>query len=284
VRLGGYELGQVLGEGGMGRVVRARHLSLGAQVAIKELTVTTPEQVELFRAEARLLYGLKHPSFPTVKDFFEEGGRFYLVMDLIEGEPLDRRIARLGPLDAAALAALWHSALEALAVLHAGGIVHRDVKPANLIVTPARVVLVDFGIARASSLTPRTVLAAKLALTPHFAPPEQYRGEPSSPAADLYALGATLFHAATARLPPDAPVRECADTLPPLAPLRPDLAPELAAAVTDCLALDPARRPASAAALLGRMGAPAPQPAPASQQALDTYARQRRLDIRRAPR
>ncbi len=293
--LAAYDLGPVLGEGGMGRVVRARHRALGVDVAIKELSAPTPELVELLRDEARILFALKHPAFPAVRDFFSDAGRFFLVMDLVPGLALSTMVAQHGALTPAALDDLARGALAALAHLHAARIVHRDLKPANIICDGDRVVLVDFGIARASALTPRTMMWARHALTPCFAPPEQYRGEPSSPAADLYALGATLHFAASARIPPEAPQREVGpDALLDLARLRPDLPATLTSAVARCLALDAAARP-SAAALLAELGgsgagagagagnaaAAVAMPTP---QALDTYARQRRLDIRRAPR
>ena len=295
--LASYDLGPVLGEGGMGRVVRARHRALGVDVAIKELSAPTPELIELLRDEARILFTLKHPAFPAVRDFFSDGGRFFLVMDLVPGMALSTLVAQHGPLTPAALDTLARGALAALAHLHAARIVHRDLKPANIICEGDRVVLVDFGIARASALTPRTMMWARNALTPCFAPPEQYRGEPSSPAADLYALGATLHCAASARVPPEAPRRECGgiDPMLELGGLRPDLPLALTSAVTRCLALDPAARP-TAAALLAELGGPAAGAAAGAgagaaaaaamptPQALDTYAKQRRLDIRRAPR
>lgn len=289
--LASYDLGPVLGEGGMGRVVRARHRALGVDVAIKELSAPTPELVELLRDEARILFALKHPAFPAVRDFFNDAGRFFLVMDLVPGMALSTLVAQHGPLTPVALDALARGALAALAHLHAARIVHRDLKPANIICDGDRVVLVDFGIARASALTPRTMMWARHALTPCFAPPEQYRGEPSSPAADLYALGATLHFAASARIPPEAPRREMGpDPLLDLATLRPDLPPALTGAVARCLALDAAARP-TAAALLAELGGPggasagsAAAAAMPTPQDLDTYARQRRLDIRRAPR
>ena len=175
--------------------------------------------------------------------------------------------------------------LEGLTYLHERGVVHRDIKPANVMVDASsrRSVLVDFGIARSCANAARTVAFVRTALTPHFAPPEQYRGEPSTQWADLYQLGATAYYAATGVLPPESIARVNGDALLDIAMLAPTLDPRRAGAIRSALALDPAHRPRSAAAMraLWTHGIPAAPASTVSPRALDTYRRLGANDIRR---
>jgi serine/threonine protein kinase len=286
VRVRDYEIERVLGQGGMGRVYAARHARLGERVALKELLLADPALAQQFLLEAKLLYGLRHPCFPTVKDYFTAGGKHYLVMDLIAGDSLQDLLDRERALAEPEVRAVIAQLLEGLAHLHGLGVVHRDIKPGNIMVDRAagRAVLVDFGIAKALAHAAHTVAAVRGAFTPHMAPPEQYRGEPSTFATDVYQVGATAYYAATGVLPPES-VRLRSDAeLPDPRLCAPALSAAFARAVLRAMALAPDARYPSAAAMLAEWR-PA-QAAPAtgvSARALDTYRAQRAHDIRRRP-
>jgi serine/threonine protein kinase len=150
---------------------------------------------------------LDHPNLVDVTDFFEERGNAYLVMKLVEGENLAERIAQQGALPESEALTLADQLLEALAHCHNQGVIHRDVKPQNVIIRPdGRVVLVDFGLVKLwDPNDPHTKTAMRGMGTPEYAPPEQYDmgpGHHTDPRADIYGLGATLYHALTGQLPP----------------------------------------------------------------------------------
>jgi serine/threonine-protein kinase len=280
-----YELSGILGEGGMGRVYAARHVRLCEPVAVKELLLADRAMADQFLVEARLLYGVRHPCFPTVKDYFVESGKHYLVMDRIAGESLQSVLATHGRVPVDTLDWVVDQLLEGLDYLHARGIVHRDIKPGNVMVDVAqrRAVLVDFGIARSNASTMHTVAAVRHAYTPHMAPPEQYAGARSTPATDLYQLGATTYYAASGLLPPEAVHRLGRDTLVDIAHCVPSLGARRSEAIRRALALDPAARPASASQMRAEWAesVAAPPITAVSSRALDTYRRLGALDIRR---
>nr|WP_187356256.1 serine/threonine-protein kinase [Micromonospora costi] len=197
-----YRLGERVATGGMGAVWRCTDLFLEREVAVKVLLptlVADPEFTTRFRAEARMLAALRHPGVVAVHDVGQttlaDGSRVdYLVMEYVEGEPLVAWLGRAGRLDAASTMSVVAQAADALHAAHLAGIVHRDVKPGNLLVKPdGRVVLVDFGIARSSALTGLT--AANMVLgTATYMSPEQATGQPVSAATDVYALGAVAYY------------------------------------------------------------------------------------------
>ncbi len=207
---GRYRLLAPLGSGGMGTVWRADDLVLGRAVAVKEVTfphgLSDAERSvlrERTRREARAAARLDHPSAVTVYDVAEDGDAPYLVMELVEAPTLAEVVRDSGPLSPQRTAQVGLDLLGALEAAHAKGIVHRDVKPSNVMVREdGRVVLTDFGIATTtgdSSLTHTGLLLG----SPAYISPERARGEPPQPASDLWSLGATLFTAVEGKPPFD---------------------------------------------------------------------------------
>ncbi len=207
-----YRVEGSLGEGGMGAVYRAWDQRLQMPVALKELVPqpgldaqTLAQLREQFEQEALVLARLKHPHLVGVTDFFEENGFAYLVMEFVEGESLAERIEREGALPEAQVLTWAQQLLQALAYCHKQGILHRDIKPQNVIITPdGDAVLVDFGLVKLwDPDDPRTRTAIQAMGTPEYAPPEQYslRSRHTNPRSDLYSLGATLYHALTGTAP-----------------------------------------------------------------------------------
>jgi hypothetical protein len=207
---GRYRLLAPLGSGGMGTVWRAEDLVLGREVAVKEVTFPhglsdADRQVlrERTRREARAAAKLDHPSAVTVYDVVEEDGAPYLVLELVEARTLAEVVREDGPLSPQRTAEVGLALLGALGAAHARGIVHRDVKPSNVMVREdGRVVLTDFGIATAtgdSSITHTGLLLG----SPAYIAPERARGQAPGPPSDLWSLGATLFTAVEGRPPYD---------------------------------------------------------------------------------
>src|SRR6266545_4697653 len=207
---GRYRLVRRLASGGMGQVWRANDEILGRPVAVKLLRseyAEDPEFVDRFRAEARRTAALSHPGIASVFDYGEtgdtdaEGTTAYLVMELVEGEPLSVLLAREGRLSAAhTLNVLAQSAL-ALDSAHQAGVVHRDVKPSNLLLRRDGVVKVtDFGIAHAADEAPRTE-AGMVVGTAAYLSPEQVACRPATPASDVYALGVVAYECLAGRRP-----------------------------------------------------------------------------------
>jgi serine/threonine protein kinase len=203
-QLGGgrYTLLDELGRGGMGVVWLAEDTTIGRRVAIKELHLpagTSPQDRQVFEErvlrEARTAGRLNDPGIVTVYDVVQEQGATYIVMELVESPTLEDVVAQRGPLPAAFVAKVAEQLLSALETAHAAGIVHRDVKPANVMVAPnGRVKLADFGIAQ-SIEDPRLTTSGTLIGSPTYISPERLLGQDASPASDLWALGATLFFA-----------------------------------------------------------------------------------------
>ncbi|MBX3471399.1 MAG: serine/threonine protein kinase, partial [Planctomycetes bacterium] len=255
-----YDLVRVLARGGMGVVHEAVERATGRRVALKRiLGAVDPDAQARFLAEGRALARLSHPGIVAVHTLGQARGGPYLVMDLVEGESLQRRLERDGPLPAGAAAALCRALTAALAHAHARGVLHRDLKPANVLLDPGGAPrLIDFGLARlqtdGGSLAHLT-RTGELLGTPAFMAPEQADGRPVDARTDVYGLGATLFALLTGRAPfegasPIAVLGAVLSQAPP-APsrLRPGLPPALDALVLACLAKDPAGRPASMEAL-----------------------------------
>jgi len=206
--VGRYALGDLLGRGGMGTVWRAQDELLGRAVAIKAVeipdAVSDGERASM-RArvlrEARAAARLNHPGVITIHDIVEEGGRVFIVMELVVAPTLAAAVAAHGPLAPARVARIGQQLLDALEVAHGEGIVHRDIKPANVMLLPRdRVKLADFGIASVQG-DPQLTSSGVVLGSPAFMAPEQVSGEPSGPPADLWALGATMYHAVEGRVP-----------------------------------------------------------------------------------
>jgi tRNA A-37 threonylcarbamoyl transferase component Bud32 len=205
---GRYRLGAVIGRGGMGAVWQARDQLLNRNVAIKEIVWPArldPAERETARRravrEAQLAARLSHPNVVGVYDILEEDDRTCIVMELVPFRSLRDAVAEDGPMSPAAAASVGLSVLAALRAVHGAGIVHRDVKPANILLAPSgRVVLADFGIAKAAD-SPALTASGVLLGSPSYLAPERARGGHAGAAADLWALGASLYAAVEGRPP-----------------------------------------------------------------------------------
>jgi serine/threonine protein kinase len=257
-RLGPYRIEARLGQGGMGIVFRATHLGDGGVVALKvlrdELNQDEAYKRRLAR-EARAAAEVDHPNLARVLAVGEADGRSYLAVRYVEGRSLAERLEAEGPLALPALLRLAAEVGAALDALHGRGLVHRDVKPSNLMLAAdCGAVLGDFGLAKGRAYTVLTRPGQVLGTLDYLAP-ELIRGEPAAPASDLYALGCVLFEC-IAGAPPFAgrgilrvgmahleeePGDPAAD--------RGDLPPEVSWTVRQALAKDPGRRPPSGTAL-----------------------------------
>ncbi|MEU2426181.1 serine/threonine-protein kinase [Streptomyces sp. NPDC007851] len=206
---GRYRLGARLGRGGMGVVWRATDQLLGREVAVKELTVDdtlSEDEARLRRErtlrEAQAVAQLHHPHIIVVHDVVEDGGRPYIVMELISGGSLADRIARGGPVDVAEAARIGSDLLSAVRTAHDAGVLHRDIKPANVLVEAGtgRAVLTDFGIAQVAGATTLTETGAFVG-SPEYTAPERMSGSRTGPASDLWSLGALLCAALSGESP-----------------------------------------------------------------------------------
>lgn len=201
---GRYELGGTLGAGGMGIVRRATDTVLHREVAIKLLAdnlAADPEARQRFLHEGRTVARLSDPHVVAVHDVGEDGGRPYLVLELVDGPSLAAELAQGGPLDPHDVVAVAAQALAGLAAAHAAGVLHRDVKPGNLLRTSSGdVKVVDFGVAQAAD-SPGLTRTGFVIGTRSYLAPERRRGAPASVATDLYALGATLVELLTGTPP-----------------------------------------------------------------------------------
>ncbi len=201
--LAGYRIDSLIARGGMGVVYRATQLALDRPVALKVIARELVDQEgfrERFLRESRLAASLDHPSVVPVYDAREEDGELIVAMRLVEGGDLRRLIAREGSLAPDRAVALLKQIAEALDAAHAAGIVHRDVKPHNILVDGERAYLSDFGLAKAYAETgPGS--GASIVGTVEYMAPEQWRGERVGPAADVYALGCVLYEALTGIAP-----------------------------------------------------------------------------------
>lgn len=265
-QLGRFRLLELLGQGGMGTVYRALDLADNSQVAVKvlrpELT-RSPKAFRRFQREARILAELNNPYITTLIEVNEDHGICYIALEFVAGQNLGTWLDRQGPLrerDAIALAA---DVARALADAHERGIVHRDVKPENILLLEQadaswRVKLSDFGLARhvVESESLQVTQAGTLIGTPLYMSPEQCLGKPVGPPTDVYALGATLFHALAGRPPFVAPTAmalvgmHCNEPPPSLQKLRPELGEGVCQIVAKCLAKAAEARYPNAGALL----------------------------------
>ena len=206
---GRYQLQRLIATGGMGQVWEAVDSRLGRRVAIKVLKQefsSDPEFLERFRAEARTVAMLNHPGIAAVHDYGEtdidgEGRTAYLVMELINGEPLNSVIKRSGRLSLRHALDMLEQTGRALQVAHAAGLVHRDVKPGNILITPTgQVKLTDFGIAKAVDAAPVTQTGMVMGTAQYIAP-EQALGEDATAASDVYSLGVVGYEAVSGKRP-----------------------------------------------------------------------------------
>lgn len=206
-----YQLGDLVGSGGMADVYRATDQLLDRDVAVKVLRSSSSqggEERARFTTEARTLAALNHPGLVTLLDAGILDEHPYLVMELVEGPCLSRAIKETGPLDPVLVASLGGQVAEALAYAHQKGVVHRDVKPGNIMIAAdRRALLTDFGIARLLSETSHHTRTGDTIGSPAYLSPEQVNGEPFTEAVDIYSLGLVLLEALTGkRAYPGTPV------------------------------------------------------------------------------
>ncbi|MFI5834466.1 serine/threonine-protein kinase [Micromonospora sp. NPDC051300] len=256
VQLGNrYRLDERIASGGMGDVWRGTDQVLGRTVAVKSLLpalLDEPGFAERFRGEARTMATINHPGVVDVYDFGSDQQIAFLVMEYVEGDALSATLGRVGRLTPARTMALLAQAADALHAAHEKGIVHRDVKPGNLLVRPnGTLVLTDFGIAR-SELVGQLTAAGSVLGTASYISPEQATGAVATPASDVYALGVVAYQCLAGRRPFEGEnpleiamkhVRDNPRALPG------DIPPQVRAIVERAMAKDPAARWPSAAAL-----------------------------------
>jgi serine/threonine-protein kinase len=249
-----YRIDKLLGEGGMGAVYKAHDTRLKVDVALKEMVPQpdldehTLEQLhQQFEQEATVLAPLSHPNLVRVGDYFEEGDNTYLVMDFAEGESLIDIIEEQGALSEAQVLTWALQLLDALTYCHSRNVIHRDIKPQNVIISPSgRAVLVDFGLVKLWDPTdPHTKTVMRGVGTPEYAPPEQYSSQEghTDPRSDLYGLAATMYHALAGE-PPLGAAERMADPeqFVPVRELAPDVSPRTSIAVMKAMALARSQR------------------------------------------
>jgi serine/threonine-protein kinase len=253
--LGGYKLEEILGEGGMGLVFRASRTADGHEVALKVLKIELAGDLMFqhrFRQEARAASEVHDPHLVPIIEADQADGRHYLAVDYVPGGSLGDRLEQsktLGGVEAARVVSEVAAGLDAL---HAAGIVHRDIKPQNILFAhDGRAMLTDFGLAKGPAYTVLTKPGQVMGTLDYLAP-ELIRGEPATTLTDVYALGCLAYECVAGKAPfadkslfevglahlEEQPADPCAD--------RPELPPELGTAVLTALEKDPSRRPQSA--------------------------------------
>lgn len=278
---GEYSLQRELGRGGMGVVYLARDVQLDRDVAIKVLPTHLARDAaarERFLREARLAAKLSHPNIVPIHRVGEAGGFVFFVMSYVEGETLGERLRTRGPLPPADATRVLREVAWALAYAHGRGVVHRDVKPDNILLEAAtgRALVTDFGIAQGGADAVVSTDPGKVMGTAHFMSPEQAAGEPLDGRSDIYALGVVGYLAVSGRLPfessnlPALLVRQATENAPSILRAAPGLPPALGAAIDRCLATAPTDRFADGEALADAL-APAADARPALPPSLRAW-------------
>ncbi|MEP6690321.1 MAG: protein kinase [Gemmatimonadaceae bacterium] len=256
---GQFSLERELGRGGMGIVYLAREVQLERPVAIKMLPPALSARADLrerFMREARTAAKLSHPNIVPIFQVDDVGGFVFIVMAFVDGETLTQRVRRMGPLPPHEASRLIQEIAWALAYAHARGVIHRDIKPDNIMIErgSARAFVTDFGIAHASDTSALTEMGQVMG-TAHYMSPEQAAGEPLDGRSDLYSLGVVAHFALTGQLPFDGPTvqsilaKHLTQPPPPVASVNPAVPRSLAQAVDRALAKQPDARYASGEAL-----------------------------------
>ena len=259
-----YSIERELGRGGMGAVFLARDRELDRPVALKVLPpefALVPDLRERFLRETRTAAGFSHPNIVPVFSVEDRDGLLAFAMGYVEGESLSQRVQRSGPLSVRELVRLMQDVGYALAYAHGRGVVHRDIKPDNIMLERAtgRALLMDFGISRTirtETARPGLTRVGEVVGTPEFMSPEQAAGDEVNGRSDLYSLGLVAWFAATAELAISGDstqkiiVRQITETIPPIGQERADLPTPLADAIDRCLRKDPDERFESAEALV----------------------------------
>jgi serine/threonine-protein kinase len=259
MQLGQYRIVAPLGRGGMAAVYRAHQPGVDRYVALKLVPLeqsTSPDFIQRFRREARVIASLEHPNILPVYDYGEAAGYLYLVMRLVGGGTLaDALTGR--PVAPGQLRRFIGHVGDALDYAHSRGVVHRDVKPSNILVDDrGQYLLTDFGIAKMAEAATQFTVTGSFLGTPHYASPEQGLGQPLDGRSDLYSLGVILYEMATGRQPfqGDTPmavlVKHVHEPLPAPRTLNPAISPALEHLLFTALAKDPSHRYPNAAAML----------------------------------
>jgi tetratricopeptide (TPR) repeat protein/predicted Ser/Thr protein kinase len=282
-RIGSYRLESRLGKGGMGEVFLAWDDRLRRRVAIKRIrqdAETLPAMRERFLREARAAAGLSHPAIVQVFDLVEDASGDAIVMEYVEGRTLAEHLAA-GPLDLPQILRLAHEIAEGLAAAHAAGIVHRDLKAENVIVTTAgHAKILDFGLARAATASPDESLTQNGAVigTFHVMSPEQASGLDVGPLSDLFSFGAVLYEMLAGRSPfrganaVETLKRVVTERPPPVRLIRPDVPAPLSDLVEHLLEKEPGDRPGSAAEVAAKLWAIEASGIPASHPPEETVS------------
>jgi serine/threonine-protein kinase len=252
---GRYRLERRIGSGGMADVYLARDQTLGREVALKILAdryAQDPGFVERFRREASAAAGLNHPNIVAVYDRGQAEGTYYIAMEYLDGPTLKQEILRRAPLPQEEAIGYAQDALRALDFAHRRGVVHRDVKPHNMVLTDeGRLKVTDFGIARAQNTQQMTEVGSIVG-TAQYLSPEQARGMDVGPASDIYSMGIVLYEMLSGELPftgegaVDIAMKQVSDPPPPLSSKNRLVSPALEQVVMRALAKDPAMRFGSA--------------------------------------
>ncbi|GEM_PF-61556 len=271
-----YRIDELLARGGMGAIYRGFDLKLQTPIAIKENVFQTPQHIRQFEQEALILARLRHSGLPRVGDHFSFEGQQYLVMDFIEGQDLWEIMQQdEQPLPETQAVDYIRQICDAVRYLHEQNppIIHRDIKPQNIKITPdGRAVLVDFGIAKVSGGGSQTYTGARN-VTPGYSPPEQYSGEGTAPASDIYALGATLYSLLTCQKPPDSISLMTKTTiLPPPEQFNPQISPPVAQAIKHAMQTKLTQRPSSVVAWQAELLTPLPALTPIDENEKTTLA------------
>jgi len=261
-RLGQYTVLDEVARGGMGQVFRAEHAMMGREVAVKVLprAKATPESEAAFRREMRMLGRLDHENLVRAYDAGYDAMVYYLVTELVPGQDLKRHVQKHGPLDEATAASVISQAARGLAYAHEQGLVHRDVKPGNLLVMPdGRVKVLDLGLA-GSQIEEESSRLGRVVGTMDYIAPEQIRmPDDVGPSADIYSLGCTLYYVVTGQVPfPGGTRREkmqkhLSGTPPPVIELAPHLSPEFCRVIEAMMVKNPAERITSAGDVADRL-------------------------------
>ncbi len=283
-----YRVEQCIGEGGMGRVYRARQLVLDKPVVLKVLhqeLLSDARTVARFQREARAASRLNHPNSINILDFgVAEDGELFIAMEYVDGHDLHYLLSNEWPLSEPRIIRIVSQVLSALADAHAAGVIHRDLKPENVMVEPRRggesdvVKVLDFGIAKivdSVDAGPALTRAGFVCGTPEYMSPEQAKGARLDARSDLYSVGVLLFQLVTRRLPFEADTavglatKHLTEPPPPPSRLRPGgCSPELERLILQALSKDPGARPQTAEAFLEAMNAlPASESAHAARTA-----------------
>ncbi len=263
---GRFVLYDVLGKGGMGVVYRGEHLGLGIDVAVKcldpALARHDPQFVVRFEKEARAAARIDDPNVVRVHDVSQDSGLHYIVMQYVAGENGRQRVERKGPLAVEEAVTVAMGAARGLAAAHSAGLVHRDVKPDNVLVSAdGEVKLADLGLSKMEGDQSMTYTGAAMG-TPRYMPPEQYKDAKNvGPRADVYSLGATLYFllvgsdAIDGKTPPEVMMQVCSGEFPRVMAKRPGIPPEVDELVARWTSLDPADRPASGTEMVEQLKA-----------------------------